>query len=441
MDERDYGVDALFLFTLTEAGALDFATSLTPVAGDAKVFTDKLISTNVSVELVAFTSGSEEPVLGDTLVGDSSTETCTFMFAVVTSGTWAGTDAAGWLFAKSVSGAFQAEDLDISGGTSDVMSIGADFAAGLFAEVGNGLFAAALTAAELECGQGVLNVIDSAAKAWEDQAIPFSTRAHPAALNPFNGVATYDIPGAGTPQAADASTVTLPATADADDDAYGAVLMVEGGKPTMLMYGSYDGGTKVFTYDPAPGVTFTTGATVYPVPVPRSPTANVPATNPTQLGSSAQSLADLKDFADTGYVPGTHSLSDKSGFALSATGLNAISQGATGVIEIAKAIWDRVLSAGTHNIADSAGRRLREVPTATQNATELLDTEIPEPTGMFAWASATLRKLFGVMGVYQRNELGDDDSSWHARNDADDGDLFGGSLSDDGSDFTSGEAS
>ena len=44
---------------------------------------------------------------------------------------------------------------------------------------------------------------------------------------------------------------------------------------------------------------------------------------------------------------------------LSATGLDAIASTATGMVEIAKAIWDRLLTGATHNIATSAGRRLR----------------------------------------------------------------------------------
>ena len=49
----------------------------------------------------------------------------------------------------------------------------------------------------------------------------------------------------------------------------------------------------------------------------------------------------------------------KTGYALSATGLDAIASTATGMVEIAKAIWDRVLTGALHNIVDSAGRRLR----------------------------------------------------------------------------------
>jgi hypothetical protein len=54
-------------------------------------------------------------------------------------------------------------------------------------------------------------------------------------------------------------------------------------------------------------------------------------------------------------------IADKTGYSLAATGLDAISSTATGMVEIAKAIWDRVLTGATHNIATSAGRRLRGV--------------------------------------------------------------------------------
>lgn len=54
-------------------------------------------------------------------------------------------------------------------------------------------------------------------------------------------------------------------------------------------------------------------------------------------------------------------LTDKAGFSLSATGLDLIASTATGMVEIAKAIWDRVLTGGTHNIATSAGRRVRNI--------------------------------------------------------------------------------
>ena len=282
MDERFYGQDALFYFPLIDAGAQDFAVGFSPASasGDAKLFTDQQIFTNIAAEMVAFDSGSEEPVNGDELAGASSAETCDFMFAIVTSGTWAGTDAAGVLFVKNVSGAFQTENLNITGGTSNVMGIAEDFTASLFGEIGNGAFCLALTAAEMQCKQGEIHIIDSATKQWKDQAIQFETRGHPLALHPYDSVPSYDIPGAGTPQAVDATTVTLPATASSVDGAYVAVIMVESGKPTKMMWGSYAGSGTVFTFDPAPGVTYTTAAVVYPVAVPANATLDVPDTNP-----------------------------------------------------------------------------------------------------------------------------------------------------------------
>ena len=60
-------------------------------------------------------------------------------------------------------------------------------------------------------------------------------------------------------------------------------------------------------------------------------------------------------------VATTTTLTNKTGFSLAATGLDAIGQAATGMVEIAKAVWDRVLTGGTHNIATSSGRRLRSI--------------------------------------------------------------------------------
>lgn len=183
---KKYGADALFRFPLIDAGAQDFVTSITPAAGDAKLFSDAQISANIAAETVPFTSGSEEPSSGDTIDGATSAASGTFMFAVVTSGTWGGGDAAGHLFLKSVSGTFQSENLDINGGTTNVMTIGADTTAGLFVELGNGNFACALTATEMTCKGGEIQIIDSSTKAWEDQQIPFTTFGHASAAIPFD---------------------------------------------------------------------------------------------------------------------------------------------------------------------------------------------------------------------------------------------------------------
>ncbi len=62
-----------------------------------------------------------------------------------------------------------------------------------------------------------------------------------------------------------------------------------------------------------------------------------------------------------GAVDTVTTLTNKTGFSLAATGLDAIVSTAIGMVEIAKAVWDRVLTGATHNIATSAGRRLRQL--------------------------------------------------------------------------------
>ena len=60
-------------------------------------------------------------------------------------------------------------------------------------------------------------------------------------------------------------------------------------------------------------------------------------------------------------VPTVSTLTNKSGFALSAAGADLILKDSTFALAIADAIWDEILSGATHNIASSAGRRLREI--------------------------------------------------------------------------------
>jgi hypothetical protein len=75
---------------------------------------------------LAFTSGGTYEIAeADTITGATSTETATVERVVVTSGTWAGGDAAGFLYISSQSGAFQAENLDV-GASSNVATIAGD---------------------------------------------------------------------------------------------------------------------------------------------------------------------------------------------------------------------------------------------------------------------------------------------------------------------------
>jgi len=77
-------------------------------------------------EKIGFTNGEIEPNPGDIFTGKDSKETCVVLYAEKTSGTW-GVDAAGNLFVKEVSGAFQAEQVGV--GAIDYMDIAGDFVA------------------------------------------------------------------------------------------------------------------------------------------------------------------------------------------------------------------------------------------------------------------------------------------------------------------------
>lgn len=96
-----------------------------------------------------------------------------------------------------------------------------------------------------------------------------------------------------------------------------------------------------------------------------SVTGNVGGNVTGSVGSlAAQAKADVNAEADT-------ALSDwgKTGFSLASTGLDAITQSATGMVEIAKAVWDRVISGANHNVGGSAGKRLREASEAITGTT------------------------------------------------------------------------
>lgn len=61
-----------------------------------------------------FTSGGTDiPAVGDVVVGATSSDTGEIVKITVSSGSWAGGDAAGTLWLRKVSGEFQAENLDI----------------------------------------------------------------------------------------------------------------------------------------------------------------------------------------------------------------------------------------------------------------------------------------------------------------------------------------
>ncbi len=78
---------------------------------------------------IAFTSGGTTAIEeGDTITGATSSATATVERVIVTSGTWAGGDAAGRLILSGQAGAFQSENLDV-GASSDVATIAGDSSA------------------------------------------------------------------------------------------------------------------------------------------------------------------------------------------------------------------------------------------------------------------------------------------------------------------------
>lgn len=191
---RKYNTDALFIFPLIADGSQDFVTDYTPAAGDAKVFTDKLISTNPTALILGFDSLSELPNAGDQLdENGAGTAEGVVAFTVIISGTVGGGDAAGFFFMRSVTGeAWTNNDqIDINGGTANIATADSttyDLAAtaGLIGEIGNGMFAAALSPTEMTCAQGEIHIVDSATKAIEDQALRFETYGNASALHGFD---------------------------------------------------------------------------------------------------------------------------------------------------------------------------------------------------------------------------------------------------------------
>ena len=83
-----------------------------------------------NVRTRTFTSGGTyQVVAGDILVGATSAARARVIFVTLSSGSWAGGDAAGTLYLVDQSGTFQSENLNKSGGGSDVCTIAGDSSA------------------------------------------------------------------------------------------------------------------------------------------------------------------------------------------------------------------------------------------------------------------------------------------------------------------------
>lgn len=73
-------------------------------------------------------------------------------------------------------------------------------------------------------------------------------------------------------------------------------------------------------------------------------------------GSDIASVLD--DTGTSGVIVATNN--DKTGYSLSATGLDLILSTATSFVAIAKAVWDRIISKANHNVGQSAGKITRQ---------------------------------------------------------------------------------
>jgi hypothetical protein len=69
----------------------------------------------------------------------------------------------------------------------------------------------------------------------------------------------------------------------------------------------------------------------------------------------------------------------------------------------------------------------------------ILDEAITEPAGVFTWAGATLRNIVGWMGALSRNKVTQTATTQTLRNDADGANLATSTHSDDGTTHTRGE--
>lgn len=189
MFTRAYGEGALFQMSALDAegspAGLVLEDAMTFAAADLTLYSDEIGATTLTAESVAFTSGSTKPSVGDTLTGATSTETLVVIGVVLTSGSWAGADAAGTLFVEQVSGVFQSENLDnTTTSASNVMTIGGDIG-GVAAEIIGRSVWVALTSTEMACIQGNVEVVDTeATEVWLEFTFAFETYGSDSALHP-----------------------------------------------------------------------------------------------------------------------------------------------------------------------------------------------------------------------------------------------------------------
>lgn len=97
-----------------------------------------------------------------------------------------------------------------------------------------------------------------------------------------------------------------------------------------------------------------------------------------------------------------------------------------------------LIKAKTDNLP-AAPAAVSDIPTAAVIADAVLDDAMTEPTAIFAWGTATPRKIIGWLGALARNKMTQTATTTVLRNDADSGDISTSGISDDGTTFTRNE--
>lgn len=135
----DFVVGDTFTVTVPVGGLQYRAINFSGVDGSAKAAGLSFATYDASASgqrTVAYTSGGTYEILpGDTITGATSGSTARVVSLTLTSGTWAGGDAAGTLTLDDRNGALQAENLNV-GGNTNVATIAGDSVAVAAADIG-----------------------------------------------------------------------------------------------------------------------------------------------------------------------------------------------------------------------------------------------------------------------------------------------------------------
>lgn len=264
-----YGVGVVVDLPLVQqADTKLFKTSPTLASGDFKFRSDRMILTTIAAKTVAFTSGGTYEVQkGDTITGATSAATALVIGVRLTSGTWAGGDAAGTIFVEQDSGTFQSENLDV-GSNTNVATISGALTALAAAAVDSGIVAVAIPSTYLQCRRGVLVAHDAAGTEWCDTAETIEVEG-------------LDAIDTGTAAAIANGTITLRNNHGVASVGSVLITLLAGtdarGKSRIA---TYSGSGNVFNVDPAwnaGGESLPSGTIIYRVdPAPPSPTSAVP---------------------------------------------------------------------------------------------------------------------------------------------------------------------